>query len=48
MWKNIETGETYANRKQAKLKLGHSNYNRAIKEQKIVLIKVYDASEIII
>lgn len=48
MWKNIETGETYDNRKQAKLKLGHSNFNRAVKEQKIVLIKVYDACEVVI
>lgn len=31
MISNKKTGEIYENRKEAKLKMGHSNFNRALK-----------------
>lgn len=47
---NKLTGETYANRKEAKMKLGHPVYNKMVKEQTISFhsdITVYRADEII-
>lgn len=32
MISNKNTGEIYENRKEAKLKMGHSNFNRALKD----------------
>lgn len=48
MWKNVETGETFANRKEAKNHMGHSNFNNALREHKIIYIHVYDACDIVI
>lgn len=43
MWKNILTGETFANRKEAKVLMGHSNFNRAVHEHTIIYVKVNEA-----
>lgn len=48
MWKNIETGETFANRKEAKVRMGHSNFNKALKAHKIIYIHVFEACEVVI
>ncbi len=50
---NKLTGETFANRKEAKVKMGHANYNRAIKQGNILVWKedevtIHDACDIII
>lgn len=37
MWINIETKEEFNNRKEAKEKMGHSAYNKAVKKGLIIL-----------
>lgn len=38
MWINILTEETFANRKEAKVRMGHSNFNKALREQTIIYV----------
>jgi len=46
--KYLPTGEVYENRKEAKIKLGHSNYNKALKRGDIFFLSTYNLSDIII
>lgn len=45
--KHIPTGMVYANRKDAKLKMGHSNYNKAIRCGHMVLVNTYELCDIL-
>ncbi len=46
--KYLPTGQTFDNRKEAKIALGHSNFNHALKDGKIVFITTYSPTDIII
>lgn len=46
--KHIPSGETFENRKEAKLALGHGKFNRAIRDGEIIFIKTYSPLDIII
>lgn len=46
--KHLPSGEVFANRKEAKLKLGHSNYNKALKNGEIAFVTVFKALDTII
>ena len=41
----LPSGEVYENRKEAKLMMGHANYNRALKNRLLQLIDIYDLLE---
>ena len=41
----LPSGEVYENRKEAKLMMGHANYNRALKNRLMQLIDSYDLLE---
>lgn len=46
---NKITNETYANRKEAKEKLGHANFNRMLKNGEITfIVTVANATDIIL
>ena len=45
--KHIPSGEIYENRKEAKIKMGHSNYNRALKHGEILFLSLYRPTDII-
>ena len=42
------TGKIYENRKDAKEDLGHSVFNKALKDGKIDFITIYEPSDVII
>ena len=42
MISNKNTGEIYENRKEAKLKMGHSNFNRALKDGHLTFLNTDD------
>lgn len=44
----IPTGEVYANRKEAKLIMGHANYNKALHEGKMMFVGSFNPIDIII
>ena len=46
--KHVPSGEVYENRKEAKIKMGHSNFNRALKNGEMLFIKTYRPTDIII
>lgn len=46
--KYLPTGQTFDNRKEAKIALGHSNFNHALRDGKIVFITTYSPTDIII
>ena len=46
--KHIPSGETFENRKEAKLVLGHGRFNRALKNGEIMFITTYSPLDIII
>jgi hypothetical protein len=46
--KHVPSGETFENRKEAKVKMGHANYNRALKAGEIMFITTYRPTDIII
>ena len=46
--KHVPSGEVYENRKEAKIKMGHSNFNRALKNGEMLFLKVYRPTDIII
>lgn len=46
--KHLPSGEVFANRKEAKLKLGHSNYNKALKNGEIAFVTVFKVLDTII
>ena len=50
MLKNLETGEVFENRKQAKMVMGHANYNKAVKKGLIEYqnVKVYGSSDVVL
>ena len=41
----LPSGAVYKNRKEAKLMMGHANYNRALKNRLMLLIDSYDLLE---
>jgi len=43
----LPTGEVFANRRDAKMIIGHSRYNRALKDGKIAFVRTYSADDII-
>ena len=45
--KLITTGEIFQNRKEAKLTMGHSNYNRAWRDGEILIITTPSPTDII-
>ena len=45
MIKHIPTGQIFNNRKEAKIGLGHANYNRALKAREIEFINVADTKD---
>lgn len=46
--KHIPSGQTFENRKEAKLVLGHGKFNRALKNGEIIFITTYSPLDIII
>lgn len=46
--KYLPTGETFSNRKEAKIGLGHANYNRALKNGELAFITTYSPSDVIL
>jgi hypothetical protein len=46
--KHVPSGEVYENRKEAKIKMGHSNFNRALKNGEMLFLKTYRPTDIII
>ena len=44
----LPTGEKFDNRKDAKQRIGHAKYNKAIKNGDMVFITTYDFGSIII
>lgn len=44
----LPTGERFDNRKEAKLKIGHAKYNKAVKNGEVVLITTHGFGGIII
>lgn len=44
----LPTREKFENRKEAKLKIGHAKYNKAVKNGDVVFITSYDFGSIII
>ena len=46
--KHIPSGEVYVNRKEAKVKMGHGNFNRALKNGEIFFLKTYGPTDIIL
>lgn len=44
---HIATGMVYANRKDAKLKMGHSNYNKAIRNGQMLFVNTYDLNDVV-
>ena len=46
--KHIPSGVVYENRKEAKQKMGHGYYNRALKNGEMLFVSTYKALDIII
>lgn len=46
--KHVPSGEVYENRKEAKVKMGHGNFNRALKNGEIFFLKTYGPTDIIL
>lgn len=46
--KHIPSGMIFENRKEAKMTMGHSNYNHALKNGEIAFITIYSPDDIII
>ena len=46
--KYLNIFEVYENRKEAKIKMGHSNFNRALKNGEMLFLKTYRPTDIII
>ncbi len=46
--KSLATGQIFKNRKEAKLIMGHSNYNRALRKGEMVFITTPSPNDIII
>lgn len=44
----LPTRQKFENRKEAKLKIGHAKYNKAVKNGDVVFITSYDFGSIII
>ena len=44
---HIPSGAVYANRKEAKLKMGHNNYNRALHRRQMLFLSTYSPSDVI-
>ena len=45
--KHIPSGAVYENRKEAKLIMGHSNYNKAIRNGQMLFVDTYDLNEVV-
>lgn len=46
--KHVPSGAVYANRKEAKIKMGHGQYNRALKNGEMLFVSTYKPFDIII
>ena len=44
---NIISGETFENRKEAKVRMGHSNFNRALRDGNILFLSNYSPTDIL-
>jgi hypothetical protein len=44
---DIQSGDIYENRKDAKMRMGHSNYNRALRDRNILFLNNYTPTDII-
>ena len=45
---NIQSREIYENRRDAKVKMGHGNFNRALRDGNILCLNTYSPSDILI
>lgn len=45
--KHLPSGRIYENRKEAKLEMGHSQYNKALHNGQMLFVTVYSPSDII-
>ena len=45
---NIQSREIFENRKDAKERMGHSNFNRALRDGNILFLNTYSPSDILI
>lgn len=48
MIKNLKTNEVYENRKEAKEKMGHANFNRALKNKELQIVLHSNPLDVII
>lgn len=46
--KHLPTGKVYANRKQAKKGIGHSKFNKALRDGQMLIVTSYAPNDIII
>ena len=44
---DIRSGEIFENRKDAKKRMGHSNFNRALRDGKILFLSNYSPADIL-
>ncbi len=44
---NIQSGIVFENRRDAKMKMGHANYNRALREGNIMFLNNYSTTDIL-
>ena len=45
---DIQSGDIYMNRRDAKVRMGHSNYNRALREGNILFLSNYSPTDILL
>lgn len=46
--KHIPSGAVYANRKEAKMMMGHNNYNRALHNRQMLFVSTYYPTDVVI
>ena len=45
---HIPSGAVYANRRDAKMMMGHTSYNKALRRREMLFLSMYEPSDIII
>lgn len=45
---NTLSGEVFENRREAKIRMGHSNFNRALRDGKILFMSNYSPTDILL
>lgn len=45
---HVPSGKIYENRKEAKHHMGHNNFNRALRDRKMLFMSTYSTADVII